>query len=67
MTSLGIASSVFGEKGLSGEKNSKKRPEWVSSTSSVFLLNRFEITRFFPDGGRLEKSLVLGNGAGGED
>lgn len=64
MTSFGMVSSVFGEKSLAGEKNGKKRPEWVSSTSSVFLLNRLDITRFFPDGGRLEKSLVLGNGAG---
>jgi hypothetical protein len=62
-----MASSVSGEKSLSGEKNGQNRLGRSPDTSPIFRLNRFEITRFFPDGGGLEKSLVLGNGAGRED
>ncbi len=67
MTSLGMASSISGEKSLSGEKNGRNRFGGSPVSSSIFRLNRFEITGFFPDGGRVEKSFIWRNGAGGED
>jgi len=53
-----VASSVAGEKSLSGEKKGQKSLGYCPGVSSVFWLNPFETTGFFKVDGTAENSFL---------